>query len=219
MRGFAASSVGRVDDSGVTVKRRRLSAPEEVDAALRALDTAPSRVSAAHWPGDLAGLDSPGLYSWWVDGQGAAALALGLGLPVKAGRIYAGQTGATKWPSGRTGAMTLRRRLGGNHIGGGVRSSTFRLTLAAALLEGLGLEVVAPRRLSRESELLVSRWIAKHLALGVHAFPDPDPLADLEHRVLALLDPPFNLDGMPPSPVRSRLREVRALIGRGITPT
>ena len=38
---------------------------------------------------------------------------------------------------------------------------------------------------------------------------------DLEARVLERLDPPLNLDGMPPTPLRLRLRELRAIITRG----
>jgi GIY-YIG catalytic domain-containing protein len=198
------------------VQRRRFAALQDVEASLLALDLAPHQISASSWPGDLVGLDSPGLYSWWVDSQGAADLSQGIGERVSAGRIYAGQTGATKWPSGRIGSMTLRKRLGGNHIRGGVRSSTFRLTLAAALCERLELNVIAPKRLDGGSERLVSEWIARHLALATHAYHDPDPLGDLEDRVLAVLNPPLNIDRMPPSPVRTRLSELRALIAHGV---
>ena len=41
---------------------------------------------------------APGLYAWWVDEPGARALTMGLGHPVGAGLIYAGQAGATRWP-------------------------------------------------------------------------------------------------------------------------
>lgn len=43
-----------------------------------------------------AGLRSPGLYTWWVDGAGADHLTAGLGHPIQAGLIYAGLAGATK---------------------------------------------------------------------------------------------------------------------------
>jgi hypothetical protein len=60
------------------------------------------RVSADAWPAGLRHLDSPGLYSWWVDDRGAIDLSTGLGHPVVAGRIYAGQKGraavANNWP-------------------------------------------------------------------------------------------------------------------------
>ena len=44
-----------------------------------------------------AGFRLPGLYSWWVDEAGAADISRGLGLPVKAGLIYAGLAGATRY--------------------------------------------------------------------------------------------------------------------------
>ena len=111
------------------------------------------------------------------------------------GRIYAGQTGATSWPSGRTGAATLAGRIGGNHLRGRIRGSTFRFTLCASLRGSRGLVVVEPRRLAPASEARLSEWIAEHLEVAVHRFLDPDPLADLEHSVLAALDPPLNLEG------------------------
>ena len=78
-----------------TVARRRTSTAAEFQAAIRALDGAPFRISAHDWPGGLAHLDDAGLYSWWVDETGADELSEGLGHRVVAGRIYAGQTGAT----------------------------------------------------------------------------------------------------------------------------
>src|SRR3977135_3895586 len=97
--------------------RRRRATSAEVRRALRDLDVAPTRVAARDWPGGLHGLDQVGLYSWWVDAPGATDLLHGLGHRIRRGRIYAGQTGATKWPSGKTGRATLARRIGGNHLG------------------------------------------------------------------------------------------------------
>lgn len=74
--------------------------------------------TASDWPGDLKAAEQPGLYSWWVDESGAKMLSDGLGCTVAAGRIYAGQTGATKWPSGKAGTMTLAKRIGRNHLNG-----------------------------------------------------------------------------------------------------
>jgi hypothetical protein len=74
-------------------------------------------------------LDMPGLYSWWVDTDGARDLSRGLGYDVPPGLIYAGQAGATRWPSGRKSRNSLRDRLVGMHIEGNIRFSTFRRTL------------------------------------------------------------------------------------------
>jgi hypothetical protein len=144
------------------------------------------------------------MYSSWVDAAGARDLSCGLGQRVRAGRIYAGQTGATKWPSGTTGRATLASRIGGNHLRGRIRGSTFRLTLAAALADPLGF-VSESKNLDRASEQRLSVWMREHLRLAVHRFPERDALGDLEHHVLAKLDPPLNLDGMSLTPLREAL--------------
>lgn len=190
--------------------RRQACTDSEVTAALVALDEAPRRVSGRAWPDDLVSLDSPGLYSWWVDADGAADLARGLEAGIRSGRIYAGQTGATKWPSGKTGNATLRTRIGGNHLRGRIRASTFRLTLAAALRDSLDLAVVGPKRLDSVSERRLSDWIRSRLEVAIHAFPEPDALGHLEHCVLERLDPPLNLEGRPSTPVRAALSRRRA---------
>ena len=40
-------------------------------------------------------------------------------------------------------------------------------------------------------------------------FAEADALGDLEHRVLAVLDPPLNLDGMATTPLRAALARLR----------
>ena len=82
-------------------------------AGARRLDGArrPRRLAGARAGERVAGrrhgLDRPGLFAFWVDDAGAADLSRGLDLPLEAGRIYAGQAGATKWPSGRAVDDTL----------------------------------------------------------------------------------------------------------------
>ncbi len=166
------------------------------------------RIAARDWPVGLRDIDRAGLYAWWVDARGARDLSLGLGHRVKPGRIYAGQTGATKWPSGKTGRATLRSRIGGNHLNGRIRGSTFRLTLASALSGPLGL-ISESRKLSNASERRLSNWMRDHLQVAVHPFPDRDALGDLEDHVLAKLDPPLNLDGMRATPLREALSRKR----------
>jgi hypothetical protein len=196
---------------------RRTATDGELTAALRALDREPHVVAVSNWPGDLERLDLPGLYSWWVDTAGAADLTDGLGVRVDPARIYTGLTGATKWPSGTTGKSTLRARVGGNHIRGRVRGSTFRLTLAAVLLDVLDLEIAGPKTLTASSEAALTAWIRDHLTVAVFPFPLAAALANLEHRVLAELDPPLNLDGVPLTPLRTRLAQLRGRITSGNT--
>ena len=190
--------------------RRRRCSSEEVRRALDALALNPRLVNASEWPSGLTGLNQCGLYSWWVDDSGAENLSAGLGLRLNPGRIYAGQAGATKWPSGKPGSQTLSKRIGGNHLRGTIRGSTFRLTLAACLLEPLALTKVTAKRLDAASEQRLTSWIRKHLAVAVLPFPHRDALGDLERRVLADLDPPLNLDGMAPSAIRQQLSRRRA---------
>jgi hypothetical protein len=199
------------------MERRRLATEVEATAALHALEIEPRRAPADAWPA-FDDLDSPGMYSWWVDYDGARDLSVGLGHPVEVGRIYAGQTGATKWPSGATPSTTLRGRIGGNHLRGGVRASTFRLTLAAALRDPLRLHPTGPRRLGSESEDMLSDWIREHLDVAVHAFADRDVLKDLEHRVLIELDPPLNLEGMQVTPLRVTLSLLRTTLATHASP-
>lgn len=165
-----------------TARRCRCTSAE-VRCALAALAEAPNRIAAREWLAGLTDLTQPGLYSWWVDETGAAVLSSGLGHTVDPGRIYAGQTGATKWPSGKAGKATLASRIGANHLRGRIRGSTFRLTLAACLAEPVGLVRPAPQQLSTDSERQLSAWMYEHLHVAVLPFAERDPLADLEHRV------------------------------------
>jgi hypothetical protein len=182
----------------------------EVRAALRALDTAPVLIGAREWSEVASAFNAPGLYAWWVDATGAVNLSIGLADEVAAGRIYAGQAGATKWPSGRVGGATLRSRISSQHLGGNIGGSTFRLTLASVLAKELGLQPIAPKKIGRDGESRLSQWMRDHLAVAVHAFEDRDALADLEHRVLGELNPPLNLEGRPASGIRAALSRLRA---------
>src|SRR5688572_21582793 len=84
------------------------------------------------FPRDRRAASQPGLYSWWADREGLSLLSDALKVPLES-LIYAGQAGATKWPSGKQGTGTLYSRIRGQHIMGGLRGSTFRITLAAVL--------------------------------------------------------------------------------------
>ena len=146
----------------------------------------------------------PGLYSWWVDLPGATELTLGLGHKVDAGLIYAGQAGATRWPSGQRSSNTLRGQLVGMHRDGAVKFSAFRRTLVA------GLNLAAAGRVD---EGALTEWMRLHLAVAWRSTEDADGLAAVEHDVLARLDPVFNLRGMPGSDVRLELKRRRSKRG------
>lgn len=150
----------------------------------------------------------PGLYSWWVDAEGASDLSRGLGHPVQPGLIYAGQAGATRWPSGKASGNTLWLRLVGMHLGKKARFSTFRKTLGSILR--------AERGWSEIDEAQLTEWMHDHLRVIALPHTNGDSLGDLEERVLQILDPPLNLRGMVSTPLRQRLRELRrAVAGAG----
>jgi hypothetical protein len=146
----------------------------------------------------------PGLYSWWVDEQGAKDLTRGLGLGVKPGLIYAGLAGATRWPSGQRSNNTLWLRIMTMHLGGNHEFSTFRRTLGAIVAQANGV--------TRIDEDGLTRWMRNHLRLVTIPFDDRDSLGRLERDVLAELDPPLNLQYMKPTPIRRRLKQLRRAI-------
>ena len=138
-----------------------------------------------------------GLYSWWVDANGASDLSTGLGLPLSAGLIYAGQAGATRTRSGRRSGNTLWGRITGMHLGGRYRFSTFRRSLGSVLAAAAGADEI--------DESALTLWMHQHLHVIAIPVEDADRLDDLESAVLTALDPPLTLAKMPPSPTRARL--------------
>lgn len=176
---------------------------EEVDSLIdRLMDPTNRLPVTALLAGDDQGLAKPGLYSWWVDADGAQHLSQGLALPISAGLIYAGQAGATRYPSGNRSRNTLWSRLTGMHLGGNTNFSTFRLSLAAVLHQPLGL--------TNDNDPRLSTWMAEHLTVTAVPVSDPDDLGPLEHAVLERLDPPLNLKSMTPTPIRAGLTALRA---------
>ena len=217
---------GRGPDTGPAGRRTRASRPttctrlpqwEERDAwtALDDLDASPALVPASEWPAGAEGVDRPGLFGFWVDEAGAADLARGLDVPLEAGRIWVGQAGATRWPSGRVNSDTLGDRIARTHLQGRVRSSTVRLTLAGILFVQLDLVVQASALLQASAEQDLSDWMGAHLSIAVHPHDDRDSLAGLEQAVVQRLDPPLNIDDyLPATSVRQSVIALRRRISR-----
>lgn len=152
------------------------------------------------------GLRSPGLYSWWVDEDGAVELTRGLGFEISAGLLYAGLAGATRSRSGLKSKNTLWGRIRGMHLGGRHEFSTFRLSLGSILASTRGeLEI---------DEDKLTAWMHQHLRVVAIPFTNADTLGELEGDVLRALDPPLNLDKVTRNPLRARLSELRRQHGR-----
>lgn len=134
---------------------------------------------------------APGLYGF--HGDGPVWRQLGLGSPPDGRPLYVGKSESslaardvrTHFAAGRTGSSTLRR------------------TLAALLVDQLGL-VACPRNpakpghfpnfgLEPEGDERLSRWMAEHLRLAVWPSPTGVELDDVETAVLQCLTPPLNL--------------------------
>jgi hypothetical protein len=182
-----------------------------VDELIALLTDPTLRVSAPAWPSSLS-IDGAGLYTWWTDAAGAADLTEGLGHRITAGLIYAGQTGGTT-VGGVARDATLRSRIGGNHLRGRVRGSTFRFTLGAALMAPLQLVAKAPKQLTPDSESKLSGWMRHHLSVCTVLIADRGSVMQLEDAVLARLDPPLNLEGMQATSLRGQITRLRRELG------
>lgn len=148
-----------------------------------------------------AGLKVPGLYSWWVDHEGASTLSRGLELELAPGLIYAGLAGATHWPSGKRSTNTLWLRIQSMHLGRKAQFSTFRLTLGSVL--------ACAATSNRIDEEALSAWMHAHLRVVTAPYLDADALGVVETEMLQAIDPPLNLRGMPASNIRRRVTHLR----------
>jgi hypothetical protein len=189
-------------------RRLPLGEGDVIAALVRRLMDPARRVPANTFPLDPVEAAQPGLYTWWADAEGQNLVAHVLRCEIPE-LIYAGEAGATRWPSGQPSGATLGSRIEKNHLRGNVESSTFRKTLSAILKGPLGLQVMGSGRLVPEDNRRVTEWIGEHLRVAVVAFHDRDELAVVEEAVLHLLDPPLNLQGRPRTPIRHRLSQLR----------
>ena len=185
---------------------------QDVAAAFSVLRDHQLAIPARDWPGQGGATPRPGLYSWWVTEAGASDLTNGLGVGIVAGLIYAGQAGATRWPSGRRYDQTLQGPISENHFASAIGNSTLRRTLAVCLAKLLGLEFLDRPKptLAPGGAKRLTTWMRDHLSVVVFPFDDRDSLENLEHRVLQELDPPLNLRGMNDTVTRAALTQARS---------
>ena len=142
---------------------------------------------------------APGLYAWWVDDAGADELTLGLGHPVQPGLVYVGQAGATRSRGGSSN-NTLLGPIGAMHLGSNRRVSTLRRSIAG---------VLAIARRTEVSEADLTAWMNQHLRVSSIDVTDRDSIGALERQLFAEIDPPLNLRGLPNTPLRRRLSQLR----------
>jgi hypothetical protein len=183
--------------------------PTQVDASeyvtlLR--DKSSARTPAQFLATNGEGLRSPGLYSWWVDAQGATDLSRGLCHEVEPGMIYAGLAGATRERSRKQSSNTLWLRISGMHLGGRHEFSTLRLTLGSALVGALGWDEI--------DEAALTKWMHGHLRVIAIPVADADSLARMETAVLDNLDPPLNLSKVAKTDRRRQLTAIRRQYSR-----
>ena len=175
----------------------------EAEELARLLSDSTRRVTPAAFPRPTDRATEPGLYAWFADAAGAAALSRGLATRIVPGLVYAGEAGAG------SSAASLSSRIRRNHLGGNIYGSTFRFTLAAVLARELGLQPAGGKALATDGEERLSRWMRDHLTVAIAPLPERARLGMLEDQVLSRLDPPLNLEGMPRSPVRAALSAMR----------
>jgi putative restriction endonuclease len=186
---------------------------DDVRRAASVLTDPSNALPASGFPNGRSDAALPGLYAWWIDeaGRGVLASTFGTDFPPL---IYAGQAGASTAKAKIERGATLQSRIQGNHLTGNVSSSTFRKTLTTVLREPLGLTIHANGKLDKADNQRVSAWMREHLRIAIFGWTDRSTLIHLEEAVLAELDPPLNLMGMKPTPVRQQLRRMRAEIKR-----
>ncbi|GGK83552.1 hypothetical protein GCM10011509_35010 [Ornithinimicrobium pekingense] len=151
------------------------------------------------------GLNSPGMYSWWVDDAGAGDLCAGLEHEIAPGLIYAGLAGATR-KSGATSSNTLRGRITTMHLGKNNEFSTLRRSIGSVLAHAYGQPTIDEARLTL--------WMHAHLRIVLIPVANPHTLDDLESDILRELDPPLNLAKVPGTPLRQRLSALRKQYAR-----
>ena len=186
------------------ISEAKISLPDISRLVVELSDPSNSLTPAEFLRAGSSGRKLPGLYSWWVDSEGAIDLTNGLGFLIEAGLIYAGLAGATHWPSGKQSTNTLWLRIATMHLGTNHEFSTFRRTIGAILVTASGTNVI--------DEVALTTWMGSHLRVIAIPYADADSLGRAEETVLAELNPPLNLKGMTKTDLRRHLKELRKAV-------
>lgn len=168
---------------------------DDVEQVCRALLALPLPIAVA----ESTIPSGPGLYAWW----GAPDVLPGITGPAHPSAsdlalLYVGI------------GSSLRARLVDRHVRGGTGASTLRRSFAALLLEQEGYRTrwtTTRVVLLPEDERRLTEWISKSLHVTWTEHPTPDAV---EHRVIAALKPPLNLDANSGHPTYATVKTARA---------
>lgn len=152
------------------------------------------------------GLSAPGVLAVWADGHARSLLGEALGTEVGE-LIYVGEAGHIG------SSRSLGARLG-DHADGLVGESTLRLSIAAAMRDHLGIRIEGRKKLSDESEQLVSNFIGQHLTATPVAVANDRTRSCLVPWLITRLDPALNLKYAERTRERRRLSEARKAIAK-----
>ncbi len=154
-----------------------------------------------------------GFYAWWVR-PGSLADIPTTRHPSEPDRdlLYVGIG-----PASTKSSTTLRSRVIGNHLRGNIGSSTFRLSLAALLLDYLGLRPTRARTkvlLSKQDNARLTNWQRDNLRLTWCEWPQP---WKCEPVVIETMNPPLNLAGNSSHAFYATLKGARARLRAGVS--
>jgi hypothetical protein len=183
-----------------------MAAEFSADAVARALLAAPVDPVNAERPPSEGGVPAErGFYAWWVrDGAIPEVPSQPHPKVAQLSLLYVGIS-----PARESSSHLLRGRIVGNHLNGNTGSSTFRLTLAALLCKRHGwwpIEAQKKVLLTRDDNAALSAWQRANLALTWAARQRP---WEIEHEVIAQMQPPLNLASNATHPFYTSVRDAR----------
>ena len=152
----------------------------------------------------------PGIYGWWFRDPPAAVPLNGTLKHHSHHLVYVGIAPRRPSRNGSQSASTLYSRIIRNHLGGTIRNSTLRRSLASLLASEIGLDIKRSGKhqsMTRDDETKLNRWIANHAALSFSTHEAP---WDAEETLLrSQLPLPLNISGSS-HPFRHQLRKLRS---------
>lgn len=139
-----------------------------------------------------------GIYGWWFNAP-LPDVELTATTEVAGSRLlYVGIAPKAPSRAGKESSSTLYKRIGGDHLGRRMASSTLRRTLAYLLEGELGLTRYRNEKdklyMSREDEAKLTGWMARHASLSIL---ECECAWEIEKQLVANGDPslPLNIDG------------------------